>query len=261
MPCASEIRCSTTSTDQILTDCSYAVPRLGSPRQRTHALVPSTERSFSMPSVAVQQAFPVPGRRIQPRPPHSPGFPTLRSDGNRWVSAAECSTPPRPPPFRERSAVSSRHGPNEVGHRSERSSPGCRTLPSRADSMSPEPRARGKVDEDSPNIDRLHASNRTGSSSPSSFSSSSTPLPRAHFPHPEPAGNPSASPKDGQRGSDRVRRVPQGLHAPSLDAAGVERALLHVISEVVASCNSGDHDHLRRLDQFARDLSSTDKAM
>lgn len=43
--------------------------------------------------------------------------------------------------------------------------------------------------------------------------------------------------------------MPDDVPVQHLDAAGVEQVLLRVISQVIASCNSGDHDHLRRMER------------
>lgn len=207
--------------------------------------------------MAVQQAFPVPRRRMQARPRPDPGAPTPRIHEHRLASLEE-SVPSASPSDRGASVNPHRQGCEEWNVRRARPPPGWSAVTPHVASMRPGPRVRAEensgVGLGKPLVERvLH-------SSPSHLCLEPQTLHRTRRSGPQYPMTPPNSPLDHANNAYGARRMPQESAATSLDASGVEKALLDVISQVVASCNAGDHNHLRRLDQFAKSLSSADKA-
>lgn len=236
---------------------SYSVPWYESPTAPSHRLVTPAERSFSLPSLAVQQAFPVPKRRVPGRARPKMDVPAAKADQNRSIRTTGNAYLPRCSPLAHHSGC--HHGDQIVQYPS-----GCRSKvtfqrkgrPPLVKPVNPQSEHRMKdlpvIEPGSRTVEQyIHCSpspQLTDAPNPSGLQCSNT----------QPRADHTVPPWDYRQHASAADRTPPGHPARPLDAVSVEKALLRVLGELVKLCDLGDHDRLCRLDHFASDLFSVD---
>ena len=202
-----------------------------------------------MPSLAVQQAFPVPREETQPREKPKLGISTSRKQQQQVAPGPRSAPPGRSKCPRMYTTQSSWAHEDSAVYGKSLARP-RRASPNRAEPLGSASRAR--TDRDSPIIRTRAAAESVYHSSSSPSCQNSTSVSRLYSSNARQLETPPSSPMAHPNDPPNGRGMPDDVPVQHLDAAGVEQVLLRVISQVIASCNSGDHDHLRRMERAQR---------